>query len=105
MSRKRGPFDGDFERGYVPCDEPPGLEECEYARWKHAGGKVLDRSDWNHSVITVREYFAAAALTGLLANSQFRLFDDEGAEIHAALAASNAFELADAMIAASRKGD
>ena len=38
--RGRGPFDEEFERGYVPVDAPPGIEEHEYRRWKEAGGKV-----------------------------------------------------------------
>jgi len=41
MSRERGPLDHRFEMGYVPCDEPPGIEEREYRAWKEAGGKVL----------------------------------------------------------------
>lgn len=31
-----------FERGYIPLDEPPGLEELAYAAWKAAGGKVKE---------------------------------------------------------------
>lgn len=30
----------DFEAGYVPMDEPPGLEEAAYKLWKEAGGEV-----------------------------------------------------------------
>ena len=29
-----------FEQGYVPMDEPPGLEEIAYRLWKQAGGTV-----------------------------------------------------------------
>jgi hypothetical protein len=29
-----------FEQGYVPMDEPPGLEEHAYRAWKEAGGAV-----------------------------------------------------------------
>lgn len=37
---KPGPLDAEFELGYHPCDEPPGFEEREYAKWKAAGGVV-----------------------------------------------------------------
>lgn len=43
-TRERGPFDDDFEAGYVPMDSPPGFEEREYAAWKAAGG-VVTRPD------------------------------------------------------------
>lgn len=39
--RERGPFDGDFEKGHVPSDEPPGFEEREYRDWKAAGGVAV----------------------------------------------------------------
>lgn len=39
--RERGPMDSRFEEGYVPMDEPPGIEEREYAFWKAAGGVPL----------------------------------------------------------------
>lgn len=29
-----------FERGYAPCDEPPGFEERAYKEWLKRGGKV-----------------------------------------------------------------
>lgn len=29
-----------FERGYVPMDAPPGLEEMAYKAWKDAGGTI-----------------------------------------------------------------
>lgn len=38
--RKRGPFDEQFEAGFVPMDEPPGFGERAYRQWKDAGGKV-----------------------------------------------------------------
>lgn len=38
--RQPGPLDAQFEAGYVPCDEPPGLTEIEYQGWKAAGGTV-----------------------------------------------------------------
>jgi hypothetical protein len=43
--RQPGPYDEEFERGYIPADEPPGLEEQEYAAWKAAGGQVI-RHQW-----------------------------------------------------------
>ncbi len=57
--RKRGPLDADFERGYRPIDEPPGIEEAEYQRWKVAGGKVMDHLD---IVAEIRLKAAAPAL-------------------------------------------
>lgn len=30
----------EFERGYVPMDEPPGFEETWYKLWREAGGKT-----------------------------------------------------------------
>ena len=30
----------EFEKGYVPMDAPPGLEEMAYKAWKDAGGTV-----------------------------------------------------------------
>ena len=30
-----------FEQGYHPTDEPPGLEEWAYKQWKAGGGKVI----------------------------------------------------------------
>lgn len=38
LRRERGPFDGEFEHGHQPMDEPPGFEEREYWDWKEAGG-------------------------------------------------------------------
>jgi hypothetical protein len=35
----------EFERGYVPMDSPPGLEEIAYAKWKAAGGTVTGRQE------------------------------------------------------------
>lgn len=29
-----------FEKGYAPCDSPPGFEERAYQRWKELGGKA-----------------------------------------------------------------
>ncbi len=48
----------------------------------------------------LRDYFAAAALQGLLANRTFQLWQYDGAEMSADLAARNAYELADAMLKA-----
>ena len=31
----------DFEKGECPGDEPPGLTELYYQRWKQLGGKVI----------------------------------------------------------------
>lgn len=53
--------------------------------------------------MSLRDYFAAAALQGLLANREFLLFTNDGDEMCATLAATNAYELADAMIAASER--
>jgi hypothetical protein len=38
----------DFMNGYVPMDEPPGIEEMEYKRWKDAGGKVSDTGSFKN---------------------------------------------------------
>lgn len=40
MTRDHGPLDHKFEAGYIPMDEPPGLEEIEYRRWKASGGRI-----------------------------------------------------------------
>lgn len=34
-------FAAQFEAGYAPWDEPPGMEERYYKAWKDAGGRVL----------------------------------------------------------------
>lgn len=34
------PLHDEFRRGYRPMDEPPGMEEGEYALWMKAGGRV-----------------------------------------------------------------
>jgi len=40
-THERGPMDHLFERGHVPCDEPPGITEHEYRRWLRDGGQVI----------------------------------------------------------------
>jgi hypothetical protein len=40
MARERGAMDGQFEAGYIPGDEPPGISERQYQAWKAAGGQV-----------------------------------------------------------------
>lgn len=34
------PYHLNFAAGHVPCDEPPGMEEAAYTRWKELGGQV-----------------------------------------------------------------
>lgn len=53
-----------------------------------------------HEGLSIRDYFAAAALTGLLANREFLLFIEDGDVMQSALAARNSYVIADAMLAA-----
>lgn len=45
MTRNPGPMDDSFANGYRPADEPPGLSEFEYVRWKGAGGVVVSNCE------------------------------------------------------------
>lgn len=67
---------GEFEKGYRPCDEPPGMEEMWFRLWQQQqGGKVLRAGAWpvfpagglQSQGMSVREYIATQALAGLLA--------------------------------------
>jgi len=53
--------------------------------------------------MSVRDYFAAAAMQGFLANRHFYAFIHDGAEIAAGALAENAYEVADAMLAERAK--
>lgn len=50
--------------------------------------------------LDLRDYFAAKAMQGFLACNRFNPFANEGAEIAGELLAANAYEVADAMLAA-----
>lgn len=54
--------------------------------------------------MTMREWYAGMALQGMLARADFALFIHDDLEMTAKVAAQNAFELADAMLAEARKG-
>jgi hypothetical protein len=53
--------------------------------------------------MTMREWFAGMALQGLLARAEFALFSEMDGNINVTVAASYAYELADAMLAQARK--
>lgn len=57
------------------------------------GGNGLDLT---HAGMTLRDYFAAKAMQGLLSDTQVKAAPDEFAE--------NAYRMADAMLAAREKG-
>ena len=50
------------------------------------------------SGMSLRDYFAAKAMQGFLGNREFQAFIHDGAEIAAELLASNAYQVADAML-------
>jgi hypothetical protein len=46
----------EFERGYVPADCPPGLEEHAYRAWKESGGKPTAAANRPAARTLTREY-------------------------------------------------
>ena len=68
-----------------------------YKRQIRCNGEVIDYV--MESGMTLRDYFAAAALQGLLGNSEFHVAADVESEIPNAIA-KYAYEAADAMIRA-----
>lgn len=53
--------------------------------------------------MSLRDYFAAKAMQGFLANREFCAFKNRGAELAAETLASNSYEVADAMLAERAK--
>ena len=77
-----------------PSDAPTGLAAEQAA----AFGRPLE----NHPGMSMRDYFAAAALQGLIASCAKEIIqklDDKDAETHYELMASVAIAYADAMLA------
>lgn len=69
------------------------------------GGEVRTTLfDHEHAGMTLRDYFAAKALQGLCANSNFLEGADRYAQATELTVAKAAYELADAMIAAREGG-
>lgn len=56
------------------------------------------KNGYNEVGMSLRDRFAAAALTGMLARADFHLFPYDGADIGDGQAAENAYQIADAML-------
>jgi hypothetical protein len=85
--------------GGITMSEPinDGGSAFPYKRQIRCNGEVIDYV--MESGLSIRDYFAAAALQGLLGNSEFHVETDVESEIPNAIA-KYSYEAADAMIKA-----